>query len=719
MTVVERRQQAALIRGRVLKLWLAAAPVALAHAACRFELVSTPRALALWLELGYAHWVLAGVLIALLGLGQAAFRASGLLRDLPLSRSSALALYLGAGLVATTAVLLPAAAAGTLPVGVGLWVALAGGAVVLCARGGGPERRAIAADGPAATRQERGFLLPAVVILLALPYWLQTLLPNSDFDAAAHHLPMASHLLANGFMATDPLYPPSCYPGAIHLVYALLVGLGAGAAVAPFNLVLSAACVLAVFALAHDLWGRDVARISALTAATVNLLWELGLDARIDNALAFAVTVAVHAFLRWERCPDERSMLVVSGAMLGLAMGIKSTAGFVLLGLALPVVALVAARWRRPDARCRAAFGLALVLVAVPHGAWYARNAIQWGDPLYPQLRGTVYVAEDGEARPLAPALAALEQRLPPPPEHFLPTPEVVDNAHIPSLWNWWQVVNGRALVARKVLHWVSPFPVLVLLLPLVVRQRSSFLIVLVAGVFYAITAENSYLVRYVLPVLPLMCAGAGAVLARPRPRAWRILVAVVLWAFVAVNAGHETRKLAASHPWGYLSGAQDALLWLEGVGYNRDTQVIRVLRRINVGVAAGAIDADETIYMVGEGRAHLLACRWIPDTSATAQRWASELVRADGDLDRIRDAFERRGIRWILFYPGRYALTRRESPSRRVYEAQRFVLHHFSQFIRRHGRVVHIERPSGMTLLLLKRRPEPELLPPGEEGDR
>ena len=81
MTVVDQRQQAALIRWRVLKLWLAAAPVALAHAACQFELVSTPRALGLWLELGYAHWVLAGVLIALLGLGRAAFRASALLRE--------------------------------------------------------------------------------------------------------------------------------------------------------------------------------------------------------------------------------------------------------------------------------------------------------------------------------------------------------------------------------------------------------------------------------------------------------------------------------------------------------------------------------------------------------------------------------------------------------------------------------------------------------------
>jgi hypothetical protein len=714
MPIVQQRQQAALIRGRVLKLWLAAAPVALAHAACQFELVSTPQALAVWLELGYAHWVLAGVIIALLGLGQAAFRASSLLSELPLSRSSALALYLGVGLVATTAFLLMAAAAGTLPIGVGLWVVLALGAVVVCARRGEPEHRVTAAEGPATTRQARGYLLPAAVILLALPYWLQTLLPNSDFDAAAHHLPMASHLLANGFMATDPLYPPSCYPGAIHLVYALLVGLGAEAVVVPFNLVLSAACVVAVFALAQDLWGRDVARIAALTTATVNLLWELGLDARIDNALAFAVTVAVYAFLRWERCPNERGMLVVSGAMLGLALGIKYTTGILLLSLAPPVVALVAARWRRPDDCCRAAFGLALVLVAVPHGAWYARNAIQWGDPLYPQLHGTVYVAEDGEARPLAPDLAALEERLPPPPKHFLPTPVVIDDSHIPSLWNWWQVVNGRALVARKMLHWVSPFPVLVLLLPLVVRRRSSFLIVFVTGVFYAITAENTHLVRYILPVLPLMCAGAGAVLARPLARAWRMPVAVVLWAFVVVNAGYETDKLISRHPWGYLSGAQDALAWLERVGYNNDTQVIRVLRWINARVAAGWIDADETIYMVGEGRAHLLACRWIPDTSSTARRWASELIRTDGDLDRIRDAFEQRGIRWILFYPGRYALTRREQPNRQVYEAQRFALHHFSQFTQRHGRVVHVERPSGMTLLILKRRPEPESLPPG-----
>jgi 4-amino-4-deoxy-L-arabinose transferase-like glycosyltransferase len=685
----------------VLAVWLIGGIASLGHCAVRLDLLPISQAPALWLELAYGHWALLNFVIATLALGSLVFRLP-FLADLKLCRAEALVLYLGGGLWATTLILFPPTLFGSLrPIGIPLYLLLALSAL-------GLELRCLLSLArsprtPQSTRRGQLKRLSAIafVLLLSAPYWLQTMVPYSDFDSVLHHLPMASGYLESGLWPTDPSFTASAYPGGIHLIYALLMGIGAESAILPFNLLMSLACILAAYALAKFVWGDRVARITALTCAGINLLLELGLDARIDNILTFAVVVAIYAFIRWDLKPREPGMLILCGAMLGLCLGVKYTGGILIATLMLPILVLAVRRRRLSGAQIGPALAVGLVVLLVPHAGWYVRNFLQYEDPAYPLWRGKSYATSDGELRRFEPDVEQLSRRMPVPND--LMQLDAPQDRHIPSLFNPVQVLFQKSLIARKPLHRVSPFLVFFLLLPVIKRDRSARWLAAIGLTYYGIVASQSHLIRYALPILPVWAAGAAAMLALPRARAFRLIVALLLWELVVVNSVEETLKLLRTQPQRYWAGTETPLEWLRHVGYNNDTAVIEMLQLINADVASGSISPDEPLFMVGEGRCHHLKVRCLPDISPGADRWVAELLRADGDLVSVRRSLAEQGIRHILYYPKRYPLTRYEIPSLELNERQRFALYYFLEFARKFGEPVHLSPESSTALIRLK----------------
>jgi len=74
---------------------------------------------------------------------------------------------------------------------------------------------------------------------MIFPFLIQTFLPNSDWDGAAYHLPLAKRFLEGQIFEVVPDFDTYNFPGNIHLVYAVFLALGAESAIIPFNFLLN------------------------------------------------------------------------------------------------------------------------------------------------------------------------------------------------------------------------------------------------------------------------------------------------------------------------------------------------------------------------------------------------------------------------------------------------------------------------------------------------
>jgi 4-amino-4-deoxy-L-arabinose transferase-like glycosyltransferase len=209
--------------------------------------------------------------------------------------------------------------------------------------------------------------------------------PPADVDSIHYHLPMVAHWLqshALGVRAHEPAALGSYYPGNVELLQ-----MAAAFATGSDTLMgLPSVVALGLLALALRRLGMvagataGVSEAMALCLAGAPGLAQLTLGIRVENLMAAWFALALLFGLRFRR--DERPAdLELAVLALGLFAGSKST-GPVLAAMAALAV-LVGPGWRgrwRRLAQVRAALALAALLSLF----WPARNAVAFGNPLYP-----------------------------------------------------------------------------------------------------------------------------------------------------------------------------------------------------------------------------------------------------------------------------------------------------------------------------------------------
>jgi hypothetical protein len=528
---------------------------------------------------------------------------------------------------------------------------------------------------------------------------VQSLLPNSEWDGASAHLPLAHRLVTEGLWATDPVYVHFDLPGGANLLYALLLQLRAESALIPMNLLVSIGTALTALSLALRLWGSSAGKWALAVAVATNLLWELGLDLRVDGFLAFACGVAAAAFAAWLYERDRPGLLVAAGAAMGLAVGIKYNGLILLMSLSIAVVGIILseARWRLKGTI--AAAMLATVVVVIPSGAWYLRNTIELGAPFYPKYSDLLFTDASGRLFEFTPAFGSLRNRVMTPAEQAalskrvilgvdLATPVVRDPNR--KLFNLWDLLWHPSLYTRNPLHWLSPFLFAGLLLPLVYRNRASLWFFGVTLAACTVAASMTYLVRYALFVVPLVAAAAGAVLAQVRWRGAIVAVGFLIGAQIVTNGAAEWFKLAGMGTGSFLTGRVSRLEWLAEVGYSGNPGMVRLTHHINSMVESGTLGRDETVFMVGESKGLDLECRYLPDLGNECLPWMVEMILANGDLDRIAHSFRNRGIRFVVLNSGFLNWCLRESitNSERVGVA----MHLLDRFLGRYARRIRTD---------------------------
>jgi len=641
---------------------------------------TVPGPLLFWLDRWWGWWVVIVLVALLVGLGRM-LRTMPLLRDAEEPGLLGMMLDIGLGLWALCTSCLVLAAVNLFhgaPMAVLATTLVGAGSIGLLLRArestGLIETGHHTGEPPAA--RLRWWWIPPILAVLAwlLPLWMQTLLPSSEWDGTAAHLPLASKLVRDGLWFAEPEYFHYHNPANVHLLYGLLLDLRAEAALVPLNLAVAVGTAVIAFALAQRLWGRRAGLWALAVTMATTLLWELGVDLRVDGFLALTSALSTAAFVLWAGDRKRPGLLIACAAIAGLTAGIKPN------GL-IPTAALVAAvgtilaleLWHQT---ARLAWIVAALLVAAPSGIWYLRNVIELGQPIYPvsvDTSQTLHRNVSGEIEDLEPAFRTFVDRHLGADQLSVLTSRTVRGidlstqgiAHLRrKLYNLWDLVRNPRLHTRKRLHWITPVLFFGFLLPIVRRDRRSVWLWLVVVTTALVVGGMTYLVRYALFLVPLLAVAAGGVLTQVRSRLMRLVIATFLVGQIAYSAAAEWHKLASSHPREILTGESSRLAWFAEVGYSGAPGMARLTLLLNAMVRDGRADRKDGVLMVGEGKGYDLFCRFVPDPGRICGPWLGEMVRADGDLERIAASLDERQIRFIVLNRGFLSWSLRESMS-------------------------------------------------------
>lgn len=304
-------------------------------------------------------------------------------------------LWLGAGILATAQIVGEMLVLGWLTAWQRHWVIGVGvGVSALCIGLGWRELLSLWHHTQTEWRQHwRSWLRPqAVWALLLLQFgvwvwmgWLGLLLPPTDWDGLAQHLPIASlHIQSEGLARIETPYRGiHAYPanGSLLMAWTMLVAqndLAVDLVQWPFWLL----GTLALYHLAHRL---GVKRSSALWGSAVfGLAPVVILQARADyvDLILAGLVLATLGLLADEHLPVRQTAPLI-GSAIGLILGLKY-AGMIYAALLVGV-----SLWRIWDERLpwRSALltlgGLGL-LSAVLGGFWYWRNWLDLANPVWP-----------------------------------------------------------------------------------------------------------------------------------------------------------------------------------------------------------------------------------------------------------------------------------------------------------------------------------------------
>jgi 4-amino-4-deoxy-L-arabinose transferase-like glycosyltransferase len=246
------------------------------------------------------------------------------------------------------------------------------------------------------------FLLISLLLALSL-----ALLPPTSWDGLFYHLTGPKLYLDQGRIAPGIDIPHLNFPSLFEMLYLLALGLRGEVAAVLLHFIFVLMLMGLVYVAADKLLGVRNAWSAVIFLLAIPLVLSLAGWAYNDLALAFYEVAALYGLLKWRlgwggqketkqpaksgEVPSEGApasnlrssvWLIMSGIMLGLAMGLKYTSVVALISLAGLILWWYRKQLRRALQPLLLFLGLA-VLVSSP---WLIKNLFFTGNPVYPFL---------------------------------------------------------------------------------------------------------------------------------------------------------------------------------------------------------------------------------------------------------------------------------------------------------------------------------------------
>jgi hypothetical protein len=211
----------------------------------------------------------------------------------------------------------------------------------------------------------------------------EAMAPPLDWDSLMYHLRVPAQFLQHGriYLPEDNLH--TAFVQLAHMLYLPLLAFGSPAGAALVSAFFALGLGLAVFALSLRFLNRATAGLSlALLWGSTSLLL-IAITPRVDVTLAYYLFLAHYALLMALHDTEGRPFFFLSGALLGLAFGVKYSALFYILALSPLILWVTRSRFPGVAAfsRALAFFGLTVLGSALP---WLIKNWLLHAAPLFP-----------------------------------------------------------------------------------------------------------------------------------------------------------------------------------------------------------------------------------------------------------------------------------------------------------------------------------------------
>ena len=461
----------------------------------------------------------------------------------------------------------------------------------------------------------------------------RALSPEVLFDAQVYHLAMPRVYLDAGRFLSFPNNVFTNAPHSMAMVYSYALSLGG----APVAKLLHAACGIGMLVLTagigRRLAGPTVGVLAALLTFATPLMIEHVATAYVDLAMGLAFTAALWA--AWHGLATRHAgALRVAGLCLGFYAGIKYTALFGVVGLALAIAALLVRR-RAPLAEWARTAAPFLVGLIVGAGPWLVKNALFVGNPLYP----------------MATSLFGLGPRF---------ASEVARTAEVVALHGM-----GRTLMDMVLLPWrITAFgahgsptfdgtilPLWLMAAPLLVlrptrRGGRAFAAVAALGYFVA-WAPVVHITRYLIPIFPVFSLLTVHALVRALPHAQPVgrRARLWLWGGFAATAFWWLPPIVSHAVWGWTAFAPAA--------WGQVAPDDFILHEEQTGPMYAWMDehlpADAQVLGLWENRMYRCPRPLTSDGVFWASRWVDRFALAE-DMDTFAAELRARGLTHVLF---------------------------------------------------------------------
>jgi len=513
-----------------------------------------------------------------------------------------------------------------------------------------------------------------VGLVTLAPYLIRTLVPDSDWDGALYHLPMAHNFVTDGLWKAG-FQPHSLYrPGVVHSCYAFFHALELDNALIPLNTIAVAATAYLCKRIGTTFWDAHVGAWAAAVFLSSCIVLELATDVRVEPFLVLVFLTSAAAGMLWLRDRGLGNALVC--AMCGgLLVGMKYN-GLMYAGLVLGPTAVALWTLGGVPARERVQTSLlALLIFALPSSVFYARNQVLFGNALHPYrsaLKATGQTHEEmfgkgfskvpEDKRPPASQIEHLRQK-----KVFAGHGDPDRRSKYLVLFNAVRDPMGHT---SKPFHWLSPWLLVFLLVPAFARDRLSLALFGfgVGAYFLTITAlasKGDFPIRYLAPLMPVLALGAGVCLSRARQPALIAALAVGVSLPVAYGSYRQYHFLSYLRPDKFLTGQESELEYLARVGFNgtivnpdgtirfANTGMPDLAMWLQLRVQGGVIKPTDRLFMVAEAKTSRLPIDCLPSNGNTGRNFLNRLKRAGWDYATLRDNLWAEGFRFILVNKG------------------------------------------------------------------
>lgn len=426
--------------------------------------------------------------------------------------------------------------------------------------------------------------------------FMSALGPEYFYDSLVYHLAMPKLYLLHKRIIATPSMIYSGVPFATEMLYGLGLSLGTETLAKLIHYGFGVAIAAAIYSWCQRFINRKVALLATLLFYSAPLVCFASSVAKVELALTFYLLLAALLILEVPDRPagQDTRLLLLAGALAGLAFGTKYNAGLYVPALALP---LIYRQFRGEQFEPNILFKQLAIFfgsAALVSSPWLIKNWIFYHNPTYPFLNdffgGSISanvagLKSDAHARDLAAAF----------------TTWAGFRNFIIDIWN---------PAAHAMDGYVGPaleigVPWLFLVRWKSTQHRGLFIILI--GIWLA-WALHSTLSRFFLPAIPIFCIlVASALWLVQLPRALRFLIVGVFYYTITISMAKAFLMLAQPGAW--------------KVAYGRATKADYLLHEhpsYNAPYYAGAkfinenLPQDAVVLFIGEERGYYCERKFI-----------------------------------------------------------------------------------------------------------